>query len=165
MLEENKTDVQAPRNFVRKLRIAIVRSSYNKEMTESLEGACLSTLLREGLLEENIETVLVPGALEIPIVVQALARTGRFQTIIALGVVLKGDTYHFELVANESTGGCMRVALEEGVPVVCEILSVYSKKQGEKRTGDNDLNKGIEAARTAIGIASTLSDISAKHEA
>ncbi len=128
-------------------------------MTESLERACRKTLLGAGLLEKNIVTVTVPGSLEIPIAAQALARTKKYDCLVVFGVVLKGETYHFELVANESVRGCVQVALQYAIPIISEILSVYTIEQAKARTENDEYNKGIEAANAALHVVETLKKI------
>lgn len=162
MLKESKPSVLG-KNIAHTLRIAIVRSLFNSEMTDNLEEFCRQTLLQEGVKKENIFSVTVPGALEIPIAADALARTKKYDALIALGVILKGSTYHFEIVANESARGCMEVSLKHGIPVICQIIAAYTIEQARERTGENTFNKGIEAAHGAIAIASTLSAILKKH--
>ncbi|MDD5068090.1 MAG: 6,7-dimethyl-8-ribityllumazine synthase [Candidatus Pacebacteria bacterium] len=163
MLKKSQSTKNIPRVFAGKIKIGIVRSVFNSEMTESLEDACRKTLLKAGVQEKNITTTTVPGALEIPITAQTLAKKKRYDVLIALGVVFKGDTYHFELVANESARGCMDVSLKWNIPIICQILSVYNMQQAKARTGNNGFNKGIEAAHGALAIASTLQDINRKH--
>ncbi len=159
MLKKSQGTKEISRMFASKIKIGIVRSVFNAEMTESLERACLETLVKAGVSEKNIVTLTVPGALEIPITVQALAKTKKYDCLIAFGVVLKGETYHFELVANESVRGCMRVALDYNIPVITEILSVYTLEQAKARTGNDGYNKGIEAANAALHVTETLKKI------
>ncbi|MDD5050626.1 MAG: 6,7-dimethyl-8-ribityllumazine synthase [Candidatus Pacebacteria bacterium] len=159
MLKKSQSTKNISRVSTGKIKIGIVRSVFNTEMTESLEKACRKTLLKAGVLEKNIVTATVPGALEIPITAQALAKTKKYDCLIAFGVVLKGETYHFELVANESARGCAQVALEYHIPIIMEILSVYTIKQAKARTGNDGYNKGIEAANATLHIIETLASI------
>lgn len=145
--------------FAGKIKIGIVRSLFNAEMTGNLERFCRETLILNGVLEKNIVTATVPGSLEIPVTAQTMARTKKYDCIIALGVVIKGDTYHFELVVNESVRGCMQVALSNNIPVICEILAAYTIEQAKERTGNDEYNKGIEAANSAFHIVETLKNI------
>jgi 6,7-dimethyl-8-ribityllumazine synthase len=103
-----------------------------------------------------VEVLRVPGALEIPQVAMALARSGRFDAIVALGTVIRGDTYHFEVVADASAAGLMRVALDTGVAIGNGILTVDDEEQALARAGDGPGNKGAEAALAALEVAQLL---------
>jgi len=137
-------------------RVAIVTAQFNGEYTASLERHCVAALQQAGLAHDRVETFAVPGALEIPVVAKRLAASGKFSAIIALGVVIKGETYHFELVANESARGCQQVALETGVPVIMEILACYTEAQAVARCSNGQHNKGREAAAAAIAMLNLL---------
>lgn len=147
---KNSGKLKINKSLIAGKRVAIVRSLYNGELTKSLEAACRRTLVENGLDESLISTYEVPGALEIPIVCRLLAKEDFADVIIALGVVIKGDTYHFELVANECARGCTIVSQEFTIPVIFEVLTVYSMAQAKERCLDNDKNKGKEAALTAL---------------
>ncbi len=139
-------------------KIAIITSNYHKEICDSLLSACISTLTKSGVKEVNIKSVRVPGALEIPSVAKKLAKQRKYDAIIVFGVVLKGDTYHFEQVADECARGVMQVSYDFDVPVIFQVLSVYKLKDAEVRaTGKN--NRGIEAGETAVEIIRTLKNI------
>lgn len=138
-------------------RVAIVRSLYNEELTGSLLEACKKTLTENGVEESLISVYEVPGALEIPIVCRLLAKEAFADVIITLGVIVKGDTYHFELVANECARGCTIVSQEFTIPVVFEVLATYSLAQARERCGNNEKNKGREAAFTALRMLEVLS--------
>lgn len=140
-------------------RVAIVRSLYNENLTESLQKACKKTLVENGLDEGSVSTYEVPGALEIPIVCRLLAKEGFADVIIALGVIVKGETYHFELVANECARGCTIVSQEFSIPVIFEVLAVYSMDQAKKRCGNDDNNKGKEAAFTALRMLEIVNSL------
>ena len=159
MLKKSQKNNGLPKNSAGKVKIGIVRSLFNSEMTENLERFCRETLVLNGVIDKNILTVNVPGSLEIPIAAQALAKTKKYDCLIALGVVLKGETFHFELVVNESVRGCMQVALLHNIPVICEILAAYTLEQARARTGNDEFNKGIEAANSALHIVETLKGI------
>ncbi|MDD5110315.1 MAG: 6,7-dimethyl-8-ribityllumazine synthase [Patescibacteria group bacterium] len=143
-------------------KVAIITSQYNGELTRNLERHCMATLQAAGLPKENVEAFAVPGALEIPVLAKYLAAAGSFDAIVALGIVLKGETYHFELVANEAARGCQDVAIATGVPVIMEVLACYTKEQAEARAGNNDRNKGIEAAHTALQMITLLRTLKRK---
>ena len=139
------------------LRIAIVASRFNEGFCERLLEGALGELQALGVSDSDIQTVRVPGALEIPMALQWLAQTSRFDALIALGVVIRGETYHFELVANESGRGLMEVQLETGVPVANGVVTTENEAQAEARIG-----KGAEAARVAVEMARLRSGIAAQ---
>lgn len=139
-------------------KIAIITSNYHKEICDSLLSACLSTLSKKGVSEKNIKSVRVPGALEIPSVAKKLAKQKKYNAIIVFGVVLKGDTYHFEQVADECARGVMKVSYDFDIPVIFQVLSVYKLKDAEIRSKGKN-NRGIEAGETAVEIIKTLKTI------
>ena len=156
-----KAESKAPspsltRHKVSRFRIAIIRAEYNREITLSLEKKCLETLLAAGVPEKNIRAFAVPGCFEIPILAQRLAAQKKYDAVIALGAVIRGDTYHFELVVNECARGVMNVALRHDVPVIFEVLATYNKRDAVRRAGNNKFNKGIEAAQAALSLLATL---------
>lgn len=130
------------------LRVAVVASRFNEDFCARLLAGALGELAALGVAACDVATVRVPGALEIPMALQWLAQSGRFDALIALGVVIRGETYHFDLVANESSRGVMEVQLESGVPVANGIITTESEAQAEARIG-----KGAEAARVAVEMA------------
>ena len=138
------------------LRIGIVRARFNEALTNKLAEACLAELDRLDVDAEDIRHVSVPGALEIPLALKALAESGEFDALVALGCVIRGETYHFELVANESGAGVTRVALDHGVPVANAILTVENEAQAWARAED----KGRDAARVAVEMANLLEELS-----
>ena len=138
------------------LRIGIVRARFNDALTSKLVEACLAELDRLEVDAGDIKHVTVPGALEIPIVLKAMADSGDFDALIALGCIIRGETYHFELVANESGAGVMRVALDHQVPIANAILTVENEAQAWARAQD----KGRDAARVAVEMANLLEDLS-----
>lgn len=144
------------------VHVAVITSQFNARFTASLERHCMRTLKAAGLPAKHIATFAVPGALEIPVVAKRLAQSGRYQVIIALGVVLKGETYHFELVASEAARGCQQVATETGVPVIMEILACYTAAQAKARCGNNAHNKGREAATAAVAMLNLLPHLEGK---
>jgi 6,7-dimethyl-8-ribityllumazine synthase len=131
------------------LRIAIVRARFNDELTRALEAACLDELGALGVAPESVQRLSVPGALEIPLALKALASRGGYDALVALGCVVRGETYHFELVANESGAGVTRVSLDHGVPVANAILTVENEAQARARAE----GKGRDAARVAVEMA------------
>jgi len=138
------------------LRIGIVQARFNEALTAKLAQACLAELERLDVDETDIKHVTVPGALEIPVALKAMAESGDFDALIALGCIIRGETYHFELVANESGAGVSRVALDHGVPVANAILTVENEAQAWARAED----KGRDAARVAVEMANLLEDLS-----
>ena len=144
------------RALAARARIAIIRAEYNAAITGSLERACLETLHAAGVTKSHVGRFSVPGCFEIPIMAQRLARQKRFDVIVALGAVVRGDTYHFELVANECARGIMDVSLRHGLPIIFEVLAVDRKRDASRRAMRNPLNKGIEAASTALALLARL---------
>jgi 6,7-dimethyl-8-ribityllumazine synthase len=138
------------------LRIGIVRARFNEAITAKLAEACLSELDRLDVDSSEIRHVSVPGALEIPVALKAMAESGDFDALIALGCVIRGETYHFELVADQSGAGVMRVSLDHGVPIANAILTVEDEPQAWARAEE----KGREAARVAVEMANLLEDLS-----
>lgn len=139
----------------RDLRVGIVQSRFNTEVCEGLLGACRAQLVQQGVREDNITLATVPGALEIPLVLQRMAMSGRFDALIALGAVVRGDTYHFEIVANESARCVGEVQLHTGVPIANAILTTETDEQAIARMHV----KGGEAALAAIEMANLLREL------
>lgn len=137
------------------LCIGIVQARFNEAITDALAQACLDELAALGVAERDITHILVPGALEVPVALQALAEKDRFDALIALGCVIRGETYHFELVANESGAGVSRVALDYQIPVANAILTTDDIAQAQARQQD----KGREAARVAVEMVNLLEDL------
>jgi 6,7-dimethyl-8-ribityllumazine synthase len=141
------------------LRIGIVWSRFNEELVQALVTACDKELVKLGVASEDIDVLSVPGALEIPLALQALALerrgfTRRYDALIALGAVVRGDTYHFDVVSNESARGILDVQLETGIPVANGVLTTDTEDQARAR-----IAKGAEAARVAVEMANTLKKI------
>ncbi len=141
----------------RQLRIGIVQSRFNEPVVAGLLSACLAELQKHGVTSDAIDLVSVPGALEIPVVLQTMAHTQKYNALIAIGAVIRGETYHFEIVANESCRGVMDVALETGVPIANGILTVNTDEQALARTAE----KGADCARVAIEMAQVINTVSA----
>ncbi|NMM87046.1 6,7-dimethyl-8-ribityllumazine synthase [Rhodococcus sp. SRB_17] len=138
-----------------KLHIGIVQARFNEGITNALASACRSELLALGVPEAQITHVLVPGALEVPVALQALAERDQYDALIALGCIIRGETYHFELVANESGAGVTRIALDYQVPVANAIITTENLEQAIARQTD----KGRDAARIAVEMANLLEDV------
>ena len=139
----------------KKLSIGIVQARFNEGITNALYEACHAELLALGVQEKNIKRVTVPGALEVPIALQAMAEQDDFDALIALGCIIRGETYHFELVANESGAGITRVALDTHTPIANAILTTENVSQAVARQEE----KGRDAARVAIEMAQLLASI------
>ena len=147
--------IDAP-EVIRDSRIGIVASRYNNVIVERLLNACLDTLKDNGIEENLITVVKVPGAFELPVVAKQLATLGSVDAIIALGVVIRGETPHFDYVAGECAGGLSRVATDHGIPVIFGVLTVNNEQQALERSGRGKRNKGHEAANTALEMISVL---------
>jgi 6,7-dimethyl-8-ribityllumazine synthase len=140
-------------------RIALVCSRFNDLIVSRLEHGARDALVRHGVNDAAIETVWVPGAWEIPIAAKALADSGRYAAIVGLGAVMRGDTYHFEVVANTSASGLARVALDSGVVVTNGIITVDTMDQALARAGSKAGNKGIDAALAALEMIDLLAQV------
>ena len=138
------------------LRIGIVQARFNAELTQKLADSCIDELQKLGVSVKHIKHVTVPGALEVPVALNAMAQSDRFDALIALGCIIRGETYHFELVANESGTGVTRVSLDHELPVANAILTVEDEPQAWARAEE----KGRDAARVAVEMANLLEDLS-----
>lgn len=138
------------------LRIGLVMSRFNAEVCEGLLGACLERLGELGVAESDIELVRVPGALEIPLILSRLAATERFDGLVALGAVIRGDTYHFEIVSNEMAAGISWVQLDSGLPVANAVLTTDTDEQALVRMSV----KGREAADVVVEMVHHLRGLS-----
>ena len=139
----------------RGLRVGVVMCRFNLDVCEGLLSSCTAELQRLGVASDAITIATVPGALEAPLTLQVMARSGRFDALVALGAVIRGETYHFELVANESGAAVTRVSLDHGVPIANAILTVENEAQAWARTEE----KGRDAARVAVEMANLLEDL------
>jgi 6,7-dimethyl-8-ribityllumazine synthase len=137
------------------LSIAIVRARFNDTITRALADACLAELAALGVADKHIVQVTVPGALEVPVALKALADSEDYDALIALGCIIRGETYHFELVANESGAGVTRVSLDHQIPIANAILTVENEAQAWARAAD----KGRDAARVAVEMANLMDDL------
>ena len=140
-------------------RFAIVVARFNGFLVDSLLAAAMDTFLRHGVAPSDITVVKVPGAFELPVVVQNLAQSGNYSAIVALGAVIRGATPHFDIVANESAKGLSAIALDHGMPIINGILTTDSIEQTIERAGTKACNKGGEAAATAIEMASIFQQL------
>ena len=134
------------------MRIGIVQSRFNPEICEGLLGACRAKLKQQGVKDDDITLATVPGALEIPLALQHMAGSGKFDALIALGAIIRGDTFHFEIVSNESARCVSDVQLDNGLPIANAILTTDTDEQAEERM----MVKGEEAALVAIEMANLM---------
>ncbi|MEX0984097.1 MAG: 6,7-dimethyl-8-ribityllumazine synthase [Actinomycetota bacterium] len=137
--------------------IAIVAARFNPGVTERLVQGARAALDEHGI--DDVDLAWVPGAFEIPIVARRFATSGRYAAVICLGAVIRGETAHFELVANAAAQGIARVALETGVPCIFGVLATEDLAQAESRAGGSQGNKGWEAAGSALEMGGLLADI------
>lgn len=140
-------------------RFCLVVSRFNSFVVESLLAGAIDTLKRHGAREEDLTLVRVPGAFEMPLVVERIAAQKSHQAIVALGAIIRGGTPHFEYVASECTKGIAQVSLRHGIPVGFGVLTVDSIEQAIERSGTKAGNKGAEAALSAIEMVSLLSQL------
>ncbi|MDI3380171.1 6,7-dimethyl-8-ribityllumazine synthase [Xenophilus aerolatus] len=139
------------------LRIGIVQARFNEDITNALASACVAELARLGVKAERIDHHLVPGALEVPLALQAMARRGGYDALVALGCIIRGETYHFELVANESGAGVTRIGLDHHLPIANAILTTENLQQAVARQTD----KGRDAAQVAVEMALLVKNMAA----
>lgn len=142
----------------RDLKIAIVKALYYENLIGSMEQKCREYLITSGVVESNIKTFEVPGSWEIPLIVKGLAQSEKFDGVAVFGVIVKGETYHFEMIANECSRALMEISLKYNIPITAEVLAVYKLEQAEKRT-IGKYNKGIEAADTLLKTIGELKKI------
>jgi len=131
------------------LRIGIVQARFNEEYCVALSKACIEELIVLGVAQQDIKLVTVPGALEIPFALQKLVETGEFDGLVALGAVIRGETYHFELVSNESASGITRISIESGLPIANGVLTCETDEQAQVRVNV----KGADCAKAVVEMA------------
>ena len=141
------------------IKVAVLCARFNGFITESLLGGALDALRRHGVADEAVDVVWVPGAFELPVVAQQLASSGGYDTLVALGAVIRGATTHYDLVAGQAAAGLARVQLDTGRPVIFGVLTTESIEQAVERAGTKAGNKGFEAAVTAIEMANLLAQL------
>ena len=137
------------------LKIGIVQARFNEPITDALAQACTAELIALGVAEKDITLIQVPGALEVPVALMAMAKKLQFDALVALGCIIRGETYHFELVANESGAGVTRVGLDFQIPIANAILTTENLAQAMARRTE----KGRDAARVAVEMANLLEEI------
>jgi 6,7-dimethyl-8-ribityllumazine synthase len=131
------------------LRVGVVMSRFNLPVCEGLLSACVAELKRLGVADNNMAIANVPGALEIPLVLQSMAKSGKFDALVALGAVIRGDTYHFEVVSNDACRAIMEVQLDTGIPIANGLLTCDTDEQAEVRMQP----KGSDCAQAAVEMA------------
>ncbi len=138
------------------LRFGIVVAKFNKFVTSKLLSSCLDGLTKHGVKDADIEVVRVPGAFEIPLVAKVLAQSARFDAVICLGAVIRGDTPHFEYISTEASRGIGQASLDTGIPIIFGVLTTETVAQAIERADPVKFNRGGEAAKSAIEMASVL---------
>lgn len=139
----------------RDLHVGIVQARFNEALTGQMAKVCTDELIALGVSPKHIHHVTVPGALEVPVALQAMAESERFDALVALGCIIRGETYHFELVANESGAGVTRLSLDHHIPIANAILTVENLAQAEARVEE----KSRDAARVAVEMANLLDEL------
>ncbi len=140
-------------------KVAVVCSLFNEEIVSGLMAGCLGYLEEQGIGRETVRVFEVPGAFEIPLVAQKVAQSGKFDGVIALGCVIRGDTPHFEFVSLAATMGVLQAGLNTGVPILFGVITVNDLAQAQERSGRDSFNKGCEAAMALLDTLTTLETI------
>ena len=153
--DQGELDSTSRRMNGKKLTIGIVQARFNQPITNALAAACKAELMALGVSEKHIDLVQVPGALEVPVALLAMAKKMKYDALVAIGCIIRGETYHFELVANESSAGVSRVALDYQLPIANAILTTENLAQAIARQTD----KGRASARAAVEMANLLEEI------
>ncbi len=160
-----KTELQRGNISAAGHRYAIVVSRWNHALTSRLADGATKALLSVGANADSIETFWVPGAFELPLACLSAARTGRFDAVIALGVVIRGETPHFHYVAGQAASGITHVSLSTSLPVMFGVITAETHDQAEARSGETENNKGYEAAISAVEMVAALSEIKERSDA
>lgn len=140
-------------------RIGIVAAKFNQQVTNKLLNACVDALTDHGVRKENIHVVRVPGAFEIPLVARVMAKSGRFDAIVCLGAVIRGDTPHFAYISAEVSRGIAQTALDTEVPIIFGVLTTETVAQAEERADSAQFNRGGEAAKSAIEMVKVMRQV------
>jgi len=140
-------------------RIAIAVARWNSMVTKRLLSGALAALRQHGVAEEDVHVVWCPGSFELPLLVQELARSGRYDAVIALGAIVRGETPHYEYIAAQAASGIAQAALQTGVPCIFGVLTAETLAQALERAGGKHGNKGEEAARSALEMADVLAQL------
>jgi 6,7-dimethyl-8-ribityllumazine synthase len=155
-----KTELKREEINVSGLRFAIVTARWNDEFTSKLRDGALQALSESGVATADVELFGVPGAFELPLAAKAAASQGKFAAVVALGVVIRGDTPHFDYVAGQAAAGIMQASLETGVPILFGVITADTREQVVARSGEKADNKGYEAALSAIEMADVMRKLS-----
>lgn len=150
------------RDAARGLRFALLRSAFNAPVVDGLVAGARAALEDAGARQDEVEVVTVPGAFELPLAARVAAGTGRFDAVVALGAVIRGETDHYEHIAREAAAGLSRVALDTGVPVGFGVLTCQTEAQALSRSAPGEGNKGAEAARAALAMVHALRTLTTK---
>lgn len=142
-----------------KFKFGVIVSRFNQEITQGLLRGCLKSLKEAKVKKENVKVFEVPGSFEIPLVCKKLAKTKKFDGLISLGAVIKGETAHFDYIAKEVSDGIMRVMLDYNIPITFGVITTYNFDQAKVRSMDDEHNKGREAALAALELANLLKAI------
>lgn len=145
-------------------RFAIVVSRWNDELTSKLASGAQDALKGAGAADESVETFQVPGAFELPVACLRVAKTGDFDAVIALGVVIRGDTPHFEYVAGQAAAGILQASMQTGVPVMFGVITADTMQQALDRTGEKADNKGYEAAISAVEMTNMFREMDRRND-
>ena len=143
------------------LRFGIIRSRFNEDVTKRLLEGALDALRMGGARDEAIDVIVVPGAFEIPLVASKLARSRRYDALICLGAVIRGETPHFDYISTEVSRGIARASYDYGLPVIFGVLTTDTEGQAHARSGKGSVNRGYEAAVTAIEMANLIKRLAA----
>ena len=141
------------------MKVAIVASRFNEIIVNKLLGGAVDGLVRHGVDESNITAAWVPGAFELPLIAQKMAKTGKYDAVICVGAVIRGDTSHYELVCNEAAKGVAQVTLSTGVPILFGIITTENIEQAIERAGTKAGNKGYDCALGAIEMINLMKQI------
>jgi 6,7-dimethyl-8-ribityllumazine synthase len=141
------------------LRVGIVVAKFNKFVTSKLLSSCVEELTKQKVKAEDIEVVRVPGAFEIPLVARTMAKSGRFHAVICLGAIIRGDTPHFDYISAEVSRGIGQAALDADVPIIFGVLTTHTMEQAIERAEPTKFNRGGEAARSAMEMATVMRKI------
>ena len=156
-----KTELHRAEFSAAGFRFAIVVSRWNDELTSRLADGAVEALYESGADPESIEIFRVPGSFELPIACLKAAQSGDFDAVIALGVVIRGDTPHFDYVAGQAAAGAMQAAMQTGVPVLFGVITADNLEQAKKRSGEKSDNKGYEAALSAVEMVNLFRGMNA----
>ena len=141
-----------------KINLALVVSKFNSYYTEKLLQGALDTIKKEGISDSQFKIFRVPGAFELPLISKMLAESGKYDAIIALGAIIRGETYHYELVCDQAAAGLQRAALDTGVPVIFGVITTETEEQAKERVGGKEGNKGSDAVLAALEMIGLMND-------